>query len=160
MKTKTRNILAAVVFVGFLLAGIFAVFAYKAAEAFSIVNVLNQNAKAVGDSMQIRGLGRRSVTNFNTGQYVIKLHKIDTSPCPKKFQLAWLDYVHAWEQEAQQTPGRMLGEAYFTMLGVATRSSSLGNVGAKPIEAANELERTRQQLERVALEYNVRIIRQ
>ncbi len=39
-----------------------------------------------------------NLTNFEWATFVSALHKIDTKPCPKDFQMAWLEYVHACEQ--------------------------------------------------------------
>ena len=131
--------------------------AYKGAQTRSVVTVLDQNAQAALAAQQIRTIGRHSVTNFNAQQFVTELSRIDSSRCPKKFQLAWLDYVQACERAAEQTPSAMFGEAYLSVLGVVSRSSSLANLGARPLEAAEALQRTWQQVERAALEYNVRI---
>lgn len=131
--------------------------AYHGAQTRAVATVLNQNNQAASAAQQIRTFGSHSTTNFNAHQFVTELSRIDSSGCPKRFQLVWLDYVQAWERAADQTPSTMLGEAYLSMLGVVSRSSSLANVGARPLQAAEALQRTWQQLERVALEYNVRI---
>jgi hypothetical protein len=110
-------------------------YSHKVAEAQSIVNLINQNANAAKHSNQIltyrNGISR---TNFLTSQYVGELHKIDTSACPKKFQLTWLNYVQAWEVEAQQTPSMARANALAAAIGTVTHSSSLETVGTTGIQ--------------------------
>ena len=160
MEKKHSNALyvfiAVVVVVGVAMIGGY--WAIRLYESNTVMAVLGQNIQAAKSCLEVRPLGGRTRKIFNTRQYVNELHKIDPSHTPKKFQLAWLDYVQAWEREAEQTNGTMLGEAYIGMLGVVSRSSRLASVAAKPIETANALERAQQNLERVALEYDVRII--
>ncbi|HEY1719105.1 MAG TPA: hypothetical protein VGH42_12530 [Verrucomicrobiae bacterium] len=128
----------------------------------SIIDVINQNANAAKHSVQIltykNGMSR---TNFLASQYVAQLHKIDTSACPKKFQLAWLNYVQTWEVEAQQTPSMARANALAAAIGTVTHSSSLETVGTTGIErqinANDAITHAWQNVEMVALEYDVRI---
>jgi hypothetical protein len=137
----------------FLIGGFFASYIYKAVESQSIVNVINQSASAAQNSMQISRKYRR----FLGSKYVGELHKIDTSACPKKFQLVWLNYVHAWELQAQQTPGTRLAEAYLGAVGVITHSTSFEKIGTRGIETADATTLAWQNVETVALEYDVRM---
>jgi hypothetical protein len=145
-----------------LIAGVIVVTAYKGAvaqsKAQSIVDVMNQNVNAARHSTQIRHLATgNSITDFSASQYVGELHKIDTLACPKEFQLAWLNYVHTWELEAQQTPGTRLGEAYLATIGMITHSDSLEKFGTRGNEAANATTLAWQNVEMVALKYDVRM---
>jgi hypothetical protein len=135
--------------------------AEASARAETIIAVLNANGTALNDCFEVRTFrGIPKKTKFLPRRYVNKIHQIDPSHTPKRFQLAWLDYVQAWERISDQTPGMVLGETYVAMIGVYTHSSRLTDVAARPIEAADALEMARQKLERVALEYDVRIIHQ
>ena len=95
---------------------------------------------------------------FNVHKYINGLTQIDTAFCPKKFEQAWLDYIQATTRASDQNPIR--GEFVMGMIGVATKSPSLEPTTAKPPEAKDEVERAWQNIERIALEYNVRIIHQ
>ncbi|HEY5043040.1 MAG TPA: hypothetical protein VIK53_13670 [Verrucomicrobiae bacterium] len=149
--------LVGLAFVLFLIGG-YVSYSHKVAESQSVVNVINQGANAARHSTQIRYLVTgKSLTNFLASQYIGELQKIDTSACPKKFQLAWLNYVQAWEAQAQQTPGRRFAEAYLEAVGVMTHSSSLEKVGTRGIEVADATTRAWQNVEMVALEYDVRM---
>jgi hypothetical protein len=138
----------------------------RISEAKNIVNVINQNAGAVRDSMEIRYFKNgTSRTNFLAGQYVGELHKIDTSTCPKKFQLSWLTYVQACELQAQQNPRSVTGVNLGLMaVGAITRSSALETLGTRGIEremdASLATTHAWQRVERVSLEYDVRMIYQ
>ena len=155
---NNRHYIALAVVICVVLSVVALFFVYKGAVAQSIVNVLNRNARAARACVQTSTLGTRNKRKFNTREYVNELHRIDASRCPKKFQLAWLDYVQAWEREGEQTPGVVLGELYLGMVGVATKSSSLEKMAVRPIEARDALERAWDALERVALEYDVRVV--
>ena len=76
------------------------------------VNVINQNANAARRCTQIRYLVTgKYLTNFSANQYKVgELHKIDTSACSKKFQLAWLNYVRhfgKWKRNKLQVWHRL-----------------------------------------------------
>jgi hypothetical protein len=148
----------ALIVVACIIAAVGVYFVTGIVRSQSIVVVLNQNAQNARDCTQVFAVGNRTRRRFNTRKFVDKLQGNDTSACPKKFQLAWLDYVHCWEREREQTPGVVLSEAYLGMIGVATRSSSLSRLTTKPIETADALETAWQNLETVALEYGVRVI--
>jgi hypothetical protein len=123
----------------------------------TIIAALNQNAQNARDCTETITFGGRERKRFLARKFVDKLHEVDTSDCPMKFQLAWLDYVHCWERQGEQTPAVVLGELYLGMFGVATRSSSLSKLATKPIETKDALETSWQNLETVALEYDVRV---
>jgi hypothetical protein len=152
MKTRRKVGIALLVFVWL---PVVAYLYYSDAESKAIIAVINQNAQNARDCTTVFGKRR----DFNTRKFVNKVQGIDTSACPKKFQLTWLDYVHCWERQGEQTPGMVLSEAYLGLIGVATRSSSLSKLTTKPIETADALENSWQNVETVALEYNVRIVR-
>jgi hypothetical protein len=118
---------------------------YRISEAKNIVNVINQNASAAKDSMQIRYFKNGiSHTNFLADQYVGELHKIDTSACPKSFQLSWLTYEQACELQAQQNPrGVTRANLGLMAIGAITRSSSLETLGTSGIERENRFALTR-----------------
>jgi hypothetical protein len=129
---------------------------YKSEETKSILVVLNQRIEAAENSkLMVYRNGVVAKTRFNLRRYVDGLHRINTLHCPKKFQLAWLDYVQACER-LEKMPGRMIADLF---IGIATRSPfSLIKDVPKTEESGDELLLAEQNLERVALEYDVRII--
>jgi hypothetical protein len=132
---------------------------YRQAETKSVLNVLNQRNDAVLNSMRIvRRNGVETRTRFNINRrYVNELYKIDTSHCPKKFQLAWLDYVQACER-AQKIPGRVIAD--IAVVAATGSFVPVLNEIPKTVNTNDELLMAWQSLERVALEYDVRIIHQ
>jgi hypothetical protein len=139
---------------------------YRFSEAKSIVSVINQNASAARDSMQVRYFKNgTSRTNFLADQYVGELHRIDTSTCPKTFQLSWLTYVQACELQAQQNPRAVTGANLGLMaVGAITHSSAFETLGTRGIEreldASLATTHAWQRVEKVALEYDVRMVYQ
>jgi hypothetical protein len=124
----------------------------------SIINVIDRNAYAARHSTQIIPLITGAYrTNFLANQYIAELQKIDTSACPKEFQLTWLNYVHACESEAEQTPGTRLREASLGAIGIMTRSDTLEKIGTRRNEVENATTLAWQNVETVALKYNVRV---
>jgi hypothetical protein len=154
--SNRRYIIFSVAIVVLLTAGLF--IAIRSAESKSIINVLNKNSQLVKALTQSPAHGSMPQKKFNVRQYINELTQIDTAFCPKKFELAWLDYVQALERASDKR--MILGEVIVGMIGVATKSHSLEPMLAKPLEARDEVERAWQNVERVALEYDVRIIHQ
>jgi hypothetical protein len=143
-----------------MLAAIFPYTAYKKYEAGAIVSVINQNGQAVGDCTVFVRFRRKLERRFKTPKFVNELRNIDTSACPKRFQLAWLDYVQAWEREGEITPDRNLVDFLFGVGGVYTKSSRMAGMAAEPFEVRDALTQSWQKVERIALEYDVRVVYQ
>jgi hypothetical protein len=132
--------------------------AFRFAESKSIINVLNKHAQLLKALTQ--GPADRTTLGkkFDTHKYLNELTQIDTSFCPKKFESAWLEYIQATQQTSDQNP--IHNELIAEMIGVASKSHPSGPVPTKPLEPKDEAERAWQNVERVALEYDVRIIHQ
>ena len=84
--------------------------------------------------------------------YAQGLREIDMSDCPRDFQLAYLDHLHAWESLAR-TRGSvdLVG---FVIKSLVTKS--LPNIpDEQPIH--DEIARTWDEVERIALSYGVRM---
>jgi hypothetical protein len=151
-----RYIALAIGIVALLIAGA-GYFAFKIARSESIISVYNQRNQVVKDcTIDIKNSRAGTVVRrrFNTVKYVGEIQKIDTSFCPKKFRLAWLDSVQAFQRESEQRPN---SDFFLWLFGVATRRHTFDSLPMKPIEAADELEKASQALDRVALEYNVQV---
>jgi hypothetical protein len=146
-KTKKIILIFFLILVTFLL--------FKFIELNSVLNVLNQGASAAKDSTQITHMiGGETKTILDVSRYANEIYKIDSSHCPKKFQLAWLNYVQAYRR-VEQSKGIIFTDC---VIGLATRSSMpLVKDATKPIKVHDELVIAYQSLKRVALKYGVRI---
>ncbi len=84
--------------------------------------------------------------------YVTALHNIDTSSCPKKFRLVWLDYVQTWERMAQYPPIRKIEDI------VQSAEAILNPSGLADVDQRADKRDTTEawrQCVRVALEFDV-----
>jgi hypothetical protein len=152
-----RYIALAIGLVVLLIAGA-GYFALMVARSESIINVYNQKVQSAKDcTIEIKNLRAGTVVRrrFNWVKFVGEIQQINASACPKKFRLAWLDFVQACQRESEQRPN---SDLFLWLFGVATKRHTFDSLPMKPIEAADELEKASQALDRVATEYNVRII--
>jgi hypothetical protein len=154
--SNRRYIIFSVTIVVVLMVGFF--WAFRFAESRSIINVLNKHSQLVKALTQGPADKTMPQGKFDAHKYLNELTQIDTSFCPKKFEAAWLEYIQATERASDQNLLR--DEVVVGMIGVATKSRTLDPLLARPPEARDEVERAWQNVERVALEYNVRIIHQ
>lgn len=130
---------------------------FKAFEILSITSVLNQRNDAFRNAkLRVRRNGEITEARFvNSRQYLNELYKIDTSHCPKKFQLAWLDYVQAGERDGRAKE-RVITD--FAVAAVTYQIFSLRDAVSTTEKSIDERELAEQNLERVALEYDVRVV--
>ena len=147
MDKKKKTILLMLFIFGFL-------FYFKYCEAQSIVNVLDQRNDIIRDaSMRILRNGEVVKIPLNQKRYLNGLHNIDTSHCPKKFQLAWLDYVHSCEL-SRKDQDEMIFDGVVSFI-EHSPGPILSRVSSS-VKMTNDKEVAWQNLERVALEFNVR----
>jgi hypothetical protein len=137
-----------------LIFGFFLLFKYS--ETQSILSVINQRNDAIRNAtLRVLRNGEVVKTPLNQRRYLNGLYNIDTSHCPKKFQLAWLDYVQACER-TRMMQGEMMFDA---VVSLTTSSPAFIVKGISSSEKiGNDRELAWQNLERVALEYDVRFI--
>lgn len=156
--SNRRYIIFSVAIVVLLAAGF--LMAFRFAESKSIINVLNKHAQLLKALTQNSAGGTPPQKKFDTHKYLNELTQIDTSFCPKKFESAWLGYIQAAQHVSDKNPIR--DELIVEMIGVANKSHShsLETVPTNPSEPKDEVERAWQNVERLALEYDVRIIHQ
>ena len=135
---------------------------YSYTQTQHILGVYNQKNQEATDCLMVKDTGilikgghgeTLKKKSFNLPKFVSVIQNINTSSCPKKFQLAWLDYVQACQRASEQTPNADMLLYFF---GIITRTHTFDNLPSKPIQAGDELEKASQALDRVALEYNVR----
>ena len=138
--------------IGAFLAGGFLT-AFRFAESKSIINLLNKHSQLVNALAPIPADGAIPRGKFDGHKYLNELVQIDTSFCPKKFESAWLDYIRAVKQAFDQDLLR--AELVVGAIGVASKTPFLAKTVVRPIEATDAVERAWQNVERVALEYNV-----
>jgi len=133
--------------------------AYKFYESQTILTVINQHQQAVKDcTVHVRPGHPKPQRIFQTKTFVNELHNVDTSACPKRFQMAWLDYVQAWERKGEVTPDTALVDFLYGVGGVYAKSSKMADMAAEPHEAKNAVEQSWQRVERVAWEYDVQVL--
>jgi hypothetical protein len=154
MSTR-RYIISSVAIIALLATGFF--LAVRFAESKSIINVLNKHSQLVKSLTQRPADKTMPQRKFDAHKYINGLTQMHMSFCPKRFEAAWLGYVQATERAFDQRTIR--GELVVGMMGVATKSPS-SPPPAKPPEARDEVESAWQNVERVALAYDVRIIHQ
>ena len=70
-----------------------------------------------------------------------------------QFESAWLEYIQAAKQAFDQN--RLGAELVVGSIGVASKTPFLAKMMVRPIDATDTVERAWQNVERVALEYNV-----
>jgi hypothetical protein len=155
MSTR-RYIISSVAIIALLATGFF--LAIRSVESKSIINVLNKHSQLVQSLSQRPADKTMSQRKFDAHKYIDGLTQMDMSFCPKRFEAAWLGYVQATERAFDQRTIR--SEFVMGMMGVATKSPSSPPLPAKPPEARGEVESAWQNVERVALDYDVRIIHQ
>jgi hypothetical protein len=155
MSTR-RYIISSVAIIALLATGFF--LAVRSAESKSIINVLNKHSQLVKSLTQRPADKTMPQRKFDAHQYINGLTQMDLSFCPKRFEAAWLGYVQATERAFDQRTIR--SELVMGMVGVAAKSPSSTPLPAKPPEARDEVESAWQNVERVALDYDVRIIHQ
>lgn len=152
---STRSyIISSVAITALLATGFF--LAVRSAESKSIINVLNKHSQLVKSLTQGPADKTMPQRKFDAHKYINGLTQMDMSFCPRRFEAAWLGYVQATERAFDQRTIR--GELVVGMMGVATKSPS--SPPAQPPEARDEVESAWQNVERVALDYDVRIIHQ
>jgi hypothetical protein len=144
-------VIVAVLATGFLMA-------FRHAESKSIINILNTHSQLVKALTQDPAEKTAPPRNFNAHKYINELIQMDRAFCPLKFEKAWLGYIQATERAANQNVLRT--DEILAMIGVATKSPSHAPLTPMPPEARDEVEKAWQNVERVALEYDVRIIHQ
>ena len=104
-----RLLIALAVFVGIIVVGVVILLEVRFVSTKAIIAVLNQRVEtAKGCELPVLALNGRIKTKggkpmkiFNARLFDNRIHSIDVSACPKIFQLAWLDYVHAVDQEIE-----------------------------------------------------------
>jgi hypothetical protein len=118
----------------------------------AIIRVCAERTTAQQRSMKIVRGGFGSFTNLNLQAYSAALQRIDAGRCPKKFRLAWLDYVHAWERWAGYGLVGMLRDVG-ELVPAAIAAGGMTDVSRR-WERMNTSEAWRT-VERVAVEYGV-----
>jgi hypothetical protein len=94
------------------------------AHQHAIIRVVNENGKAILRCRVKRPLladvlGDDTNRDYvSTPQFAKELRKIDITGCPTDFQNAWVEYVQAWERQAESPLG---GVVAVTELGVAAK---------------------------------------
>ena len=99
-------------------------------------------------------IGKKKGVMFDGNAYVNALHKIDASACPKKFQLAWLDYVQAWERN--KAPINDFASKAEFAVGLAFHSTAAVSDSVERIKRGDTDEAFRQ-IVRVAAQYDVTV---
>jgi hypothetical protein len=132
---------------------------YSHQRTQNIIKVYDQRGQSARDStvinqFRVHGeiVNKRS---FNFPKFVDKIQNIDTSHCPKRFQMAWLEYVQACQRVAKEKPG---SDTMLYLLGIITRTHTFDNLPEKDRETGDDMEKATQLVDRVATEYNVRIV--
>lgn len=90
---------------------------------------------------------------IESNRYAAALRKTDTSDCPRDFQFAWLEYVHAWERLAHYGPIDRGFDLSMTVAGVKGAPEVVPGVARRA-----ELRNTDEpwfKVERIALAYGV-----
>lgn len=116
----------------------------NAAYRDGIANVLAQRAKLRKECV----LKYSNPPLLDDKRYSAALRKIDTSHCPKDFQLAWLDYVQVWECFAD-----------YGLPGMALDLVLLKQLDGSQLERRSRSRDTKEawnKVERIALYYGVR----
>lgn len=147
----------------------------------AIIAVFNQRAETAKGCVQPahyrngRVMTKRGVPMkiFNARLFDNRIHSINVADCPKSFQLAWLDYVHAVDQVVERRKDASEDTASDLMdFGEAAIAYETGHpllmlrALTKPIERAEaskaamkqtgyNLEDANYNLKRVAIEYGV-----
>ena len=109
----------------------------------AIAQVVQARAEAYQKASVSKKIRGREV--FDASVYLKALHEIDTKECPKKFRLAWLDYVQAWDRQMEILP--------FLFEGVLAIKGDLKPLAEGQI-ARNTTEKWRA-VQRMALEYGI-----
>ncbi len=131
-----------------------AYYAHRNAQARYITNVLNQGSQTVEALTQTPSARMQ----FSPHKCSVALSMIDTSSCPEKFQVAWLDYVQALNQAPDKN--EILFDFVIGTIGVARKSAAWSKWINKAPDAKNDVVKAWQNLERIALDYDVRIVHQ
>ncbi len=176
-----RLLIALAVVVGAVVVGAVIFLKVRFVSAQAIVAVLNQRAGVAKECVQTaryrdgRVMTKRGkpMQTFNARLFDNRIQSIDVSACPKSFQLAWLDYVHAVDQEVERRKDASKDLASDLLdFGVAAIAYETGHplvmlkALAKPLErseaskaamrqAGYNLEDANYNLKRVAIEYGV-----
>ncbi|MGO9244365.1 MAG: hypothetical protein ACLPT4_05940 [Verrucomicrobiia bacterium] len=166
MTTTNRLWVAFAAFVCVVAGAVGIWFVFRLHASSTIISVYNQRSEIAkecvktahwrnGNVMINRRTGE-AVQRFDAHSFLKQVHAIDVSQCPKRFRLAWLDYVHAFDDLMDQAnSSTILDETILGMIGVATRSSTLANRLDKPREAVDALKEATYHLDRIAVEYGV-----
>ena len=180
-----RLLIALAVFVGILVFGAGILLEVRIVSTNAIIAVFNKRAETAKVCWQpLLARNGRPLTKrgkpmkiFNAHLFDNRINSIDVSACPKRFQLAWLDYVHAVDVEVErrkEASGDMASD--LVDIGEAAIAYETGHplltlkALAKPIERSEasaaamkqtgyNLEDANYNLKRVAIEYGVVFIR-
>jgi hypothetical protein len=144
-----------ILFAGGLIISIFLmiVFIYIGRRSMMVASIRKALSEDVALSRQLSG--NRPITECDAKiiqTYAQGLRRIDMSRCPRDFQLAYLDHIHAWESLARS-------RASFDLLGFVIESYLRKTIPTIPDEKPihNEITKTWDKIERIAISYGVRV---
>ncbi len=92
-----------------------------------------------------------SVPRVNLARYAPALRAVDVSACPPDFRKAWIDYIHAVEDQHKRNPALGLVAG---VLAAQTGSQKAADMAVAQVD--DGLRRAREALEDVATAYNAR----
>jgi hypothetical protein len=180
-----RLLIALVVFIGIVIVAAVILLEIRLVSTNAIIAVFKQRTETAKGCVQpLLFKNGRAVTKrgipvkiFNARLFDSRINSIDASACPKRFQLAWLDYAHAVNQEVERrktasedTASDLVDFGEAAIAGETGHPLLMLNRLMKPVERAEasraamkqtgyNLEDANYNLKRVAIEYGVVFVR-
>ena len=125
----------------------------RAKKVAAIRNALTADTKLVQQLFVNRSMANSDEKTLRA--YTQGLRIIDMSGCPRDFQLAYLDHIQAWESLARSRASVDVLGPLIELFVLKTIPNIPDNSGEQQIN--DEIEKTWDEVERIALSYGVKV---